>query len=240
GGAQLLELGEDVAADDDGLAQGAQLPEELAQLNAGPGVEPGRGLVEEQHLGVVNEGVGEAQALLHAPRQALDVGVALPGEIDQLEQVTDHPLALGRPETIAPTEEVQVLPDLHVVVDPKGVGHVAEDATYCLGVPANRRARDLGVAARRLEQGRQHPEHGRLAGPVRADESEDLAAFDREVDARNRHGAVVAFEQPVRLDDGRHLTSPSSASWKLNPTLEPGSGDSLTKRTSIWPVDAST
>src|SRR6185312_5459938 len=120
---------------------------------------------------------------------------------------------------------VQVLPDLHVVVDPKGVGHVAEDATYRLGVPANRLARDLGVAARRLEQGRQHPEHGRLPGAVRADQPEDLAAFDRQVDARDGDGAVVALEQPAGLDNGGHLTSPSSASWKLNPTLEPGSGD---------------
>ena len=49
-GAQLLELGEDVRRDEDRLAQRAQLAEELAQLDPGPRVEPGRRLVEEQDL----------------------------------------------------------------------------------------------------------------------------------------------------------------------------------------------
>ena len=96
-GAQLLELGEDVAADEDGLAERAELAEQLAQLDPGARVEAGGGLVEQQHLGVVDERVGEAQALLHAARQALDVGVALVGEVDQLEQVADHPPPRGRP-----------------------------------------------------------------------------------------------------------------------------------------------
>ena len=38
-GAQLLELGQDVAADQDRLAQVAQLPEELAQLDTRPRIE---------------------------------------------------------------------------------------------------------------------------------------------------------------------------------------------------------
>ena len=95
-GAQLLELGEDVAADDDRLAERAQLAEQLAQLDPGARVEAGRRLVEEQHLRVVDERVGEAQALLHAAREALDVGVALVAEVDELEQVADHP-APARP-----------------------------------------------------------------------------------------------------------------------------------------------
>ena len=78
-GAQLLELGEDVAADEDRLAQRAQLAEELAQLDPRPRVEAGRRLVEEQHLRVVDEGVGQAQPLLHAAREALDVRLALVG-----------------------------------------------------------------------------------------------------------------------------------------------------------------
>ena len=69
-GAQLLQLGEDVAADEHGLAHGAQLAEQLAQLDARARVEAGRRLVEQQHRRVVDERVGEAQPLLHAPRRA--------------------------------------------------------------------------------------------------------------------------------------------------------------------------
>src|SRR4051794_23089473 len=45
GRAELLELGEDVAADDDRLAEGPELPEELPELDAGPRVESGCRLV---------------------------------------------------------------------------------------------------------------------------------------------------------------------------------------------------
>ena len=146
-GAQLLELGQDVAADDDGLAHRTELAEELAKLDPRARVETGRRLVEEQHLRVVDERVGEAQPLLHAARQVLDVGVALVAEIDQLEQVADHPAPAGRRQPVAAGEEVEVLPDLHVVVDPERVRHEPEDAPDLVGVPGHRPAGDLGLPA---------------------------------------------------------------------------------------------
>ena len=143
-GAQLLELGQDVAADDDGLAHRTELAEELAKLDPRARIETGRRLVEEQHLRVVDEGVGEAQPLLHAARQVLDVGVAPIAEIDQLEEVADHPAPAGRRQAVAAREEVEVLPDLHVVVDPERVRHEPEDAPDLVGVPGHRPAVDLG------------------------------------------------------------------------------------------------
>src|SRR5690606_16076733 len=44
-------------------------------------------------------------------------------------------------------------------------------------------AADDGAALGGLEEGRQHPHRGGLAGPVGAEESEDLPFFDGEVDA---------------------------------------------------------
>ena len=143
--AELLELGEDVAADEDRLAERPQLAEELAQLDAGPRVETGGRLVEEQHLRVVDERVGEAEALLHAARQALDVGVALVAEVDEVEQVADHLAPAGGRDAVAAGEEVEVLPDLHVVVDAEDVGHEAEDATHGVGVPADVDPGHLGL-----------------------------------------------------------------------------------------------
>ena len=109
--AQLLELGKDVAADDDRLAQRAQLPEELAELDPGARVQPGSRLVEEQDLRIVDERVGEAEPLLHAAREALDVGVPLVAQVDEIEQVADHPAPPVGRDAIAAGEEVQVLPD---------------------------------------------------------------------------------------------------------------------------------
>ena len=73
------------------LPSRAQLAEQLAQLDPGARVEARGRLVEQQHLRVVDQGVGQAQPLLHAARQGLDVGVALVAEVDELQQVGDHP-----------------------------------------------------------------------------------------------------------------------------------------------------
>ena len=139
--AELLELGKDVAADHDRLAERPELAEELAQLDPGPRIEAGRRLVEEQDLRVVDERVGEAQPLLHAPREALDVRVALVAEIDEVEEVADHPPPpIGR-DAVAAGEEVEILPDLHVVVDAEDVRHEAEDAACLRRGSAARRSR---------------------------------------------------------------------------------------------------
>ncbi len=157
------------------LPSDPQLAEQLAQLDPGARVEAGRRLVEEQDLRVVDEGVGEAQPLLHAARERLDVVVALVGEVHQLEQVADHPSPRGGRQAVAAREEVQVLPDLHVVVDPEDVRHEPEDAPDLVRVPCHGPAGDLRVAGRRLQEGRQDPERRGLAGAVRPDQAEDLA-----------------------------------------------------------------
>ena len=64
------------------------------------GSRPEAGSSSSSTCGIVDEGVGQAQPLLHAARQGLDVGVALVGQVDQLEQVADHPAPrrpAGRP-----------------------------------------------------------------------------------------------------------------------------------------------
>ena len=99
--AELLELGKDVAADEDRLAERAELAEELAQLHAGPRVEARGRLVEQQDLRVVDERVGEAQALLHAAGEALDIRVALVAEVDEVQQVADHLAPAGGGDPVA-------------------------------------------------------------------------------------------------------------------------------------------
>ena len=54
------------------LPASASLGNHLAQLDAGPRIEPGRRLVEHQHRRVVDHRAAQAQPLLHALRQAVD------------------------------------------------------------------------------------------------------------------------------------------------------------------------
>ena len=210
------------------LPERAELAEQLAQLDAGPRVEARRRLVEEQDLGIVDEGVGEAQPLLHAARQGLDVLVALVAEVDELEEVADHPSPPGGRDPVAAGEEVEVLPDLHVVVDPEDVRHEAEDAPDLVGVPGDGEAGDLGLAARRPQQRGEDAQRGRLAGAVGPDQAEDLAGLDGQVDAGDGQRAVVALDEALGANDRGHSTVPviERSNWKPIPSLR-----SLTNRT---------
>ena len=216
--AQLLELGQDVARDEDRLAERAQLAQELAQLHPGPRVEAGGRLVEEQHRRVVDEGVGQAQPLLHAARQALDVRVALLAQVDELEEVADHPPAARGRQAVAAGEEVEVLPDLHVVVHAEDVGHEPDDPADRGRIVAHRGTGDLRVAVRGAQERREHPQRRGLPGPVRADEPEDLARLDVQVDAGHGDRAVVALGEALGRDDRAHWTVPSSWIWNEKPT----------------------
>ena len=226
-----------MAADEDRLAERPELAEELAQLHAGARVEAGCRLIEEQDLRIVDQGVRQAQPLLHPAREGLDVVVAAVGEVDQLQEVADRPPSLRRRQPVAAPEEVQVLPDLHVVVDPEHVRHEPEDASDLVGVPRDRPAGDLGDTGRGLQERGEDPERRRLAGAVRPDEAEDLAGLDVEVHAGDGDGGRVSLDEALGADDGAHSTVPRIDRLTLNPTC---SLTSFTKRIMAVPLAGST
>ena len=92
---QLLDLGQDVARDEDrpaGVGEVAQLRPEV--------VDPGRvqavgRLVEDEQLRVVEQGRGDPQALAHPERVAVDMVAGPIGEAHDVEHLGDP--SLGRP-----------------------------------------------------------------------------------------------------------------------------------------------
>ena len=141
-------------------------------------------------------------------REGLDVVVAAVGEVDELQQVADRPASLRRRQPVAASEEVQVLPDLHVVVDPEDVRHEPEDAPDLVGVPRDRPAGDLRDTGRGLQERGQDPERRRFPGAVRSDEPEDLAVLDVEVHAGDGDGRRVALDEALGADDDAHSHGP--------------------------------
>ena len=71
----LRDLGEQVAGDEHGAAARRLLAHHAAHPGDAGRVEAVRRLVEQQHLGVAEQRRGDAQALLHAHRVALDAAV---------------------------------------------------------------------------------------------------------------------------------------------------------------------
>jgi len=67
----------------------------------------------------------------------------------------------------------------------------SEELLERVGLTRDVEAGDMGGAVRDGKQGREHPHGGRLPGAVRAEEAEDLAVLDTQVDAAHRVDGVL-------------------------------------------------
>ena len=79
----------------------------------------------------------------------------------------------------------------------------------------DRLAEQQGRALGRRQQPGQHLHRRRLAAAVGAEESEDLAALDLELDVVDGGEAAEALGQPVRLDRGRSARGLERADHRL-------------------------
>src|SRR5262249_44603764 len=92
--------------------------------------------------------------------------------------------------------------------------YVADPLSYLLRPSQQVTSGHGRFAATWWQQSRQHPEGGRLAGAVGAEEAEDGSGFDAEIDSgHGLDGALPSFERPASVegrDDafGLHGLSP--------------------------------
>ena len=189
--ARLRHLGQDVRAEDDGVRAG-ELANELPRLDDLLGVEARRGLVEHQHLGVVDDGLREAHALPVALREAaaLPVGhVGHPGALHHLVHATAdvlaHALDLG--------DKRQVLANRHVGVERRRLGQVARAPLGLDGLLEHVVAGHGGGAGRGGHVARDDAHRRGLAGAVGAQEPKDLARLGAEAHVIDGREGAVAF-----------------------------------------------
>src|SRR5690606_38779513 len=95
-GAQVTQLGEDVARDEDRLPHGAQLLEEDAKLDPGARVESRRGLVENEEPRIVDERLRHAEPLLPALRERAKQASTQGAQVGESEDIVDHAAPCGR------------------------------------------------------------------------------------------------------------------------------------------------
>jgi hypothetical protein len=153
--------------------------------HAGPAlrVEPGGGLVEEEHLRFVDD----AHRDVHPPPLATRVCLAgTVGEVGEREGFQGGPgpadrLALA--DVVHPRVQDQLLPRAGVVPRATTLRDVADQLAHLRRIGEKVDTRDGRPSRVRWEQRGQHPQGGRLAGPVGAEEAEDLALVDLEVNA---------------------------------------------------------
>ncbi len=165
----------------------------LPQVGPVLGVEPGAGLVEEEHLGPMDDPEGDVQSAPLAARVRLDPPI---GELDQVEQA--HELVgpgghRGQVPAVQAALEDQVLPTRGQVVGPAQLAHVADTAAYLLRLPGHVESGHRGRAGIDGQEGGQHAQGGRLAGTVWSEEAEDLAAAHLDAHpADGLHGPIGA------------------------------------------------
>ncbi len=200
--AEFGEFVEDVRRDQDRLAHPFEFFEQLADLDAGAGVEAGRGLVHQQDLGVVQEHAGDAETLLHAAAEGRDLGGLLVGQFGEFEDVGDDFFALRAVDVVGGREELQVFVDDHVLVRAHEVGDISDERADLAVLVADGEPVDLGLAGRGLEEGGEDLDGGGFARAVGADEAEAVALVDGEVQGVERDEVVVALGQVDRFDHG--------------------------------------
>ena len=119
-------------------------------------------------------------------------------------------------------EEAEVLLDGQVRVQREGLRHVAGLVLDALALRADVAAGDQRAAAGRLQQPAQHLDRRGLAGPVRAEEAEDLTALDAQRELVDGAHLAEATGQAVGDDDGVQSARsfPPVKAWRAPRTAE--------------------
>ena len=100
------------------------LPEHVARLR----VEPGRRLVEQQHLGLVDERTRDREAALHAARERIDPRVAPVAQLHELEQLRGPPADLRARQVEVAAVDHEVVPHGELGVEVVLLRHDTEAA----------------------------------------------------------------------------------------------------------------
>ena len=187
--------------EEDGLGF-AEALDELADLVLLVRVEAVGRLVEDQHFGIVQQGLGEAGAVAVAFRQGIDrlVGHALQeaGRDGAFHGVVAG--VAGEPADLG--AEAEEAADRHVVVERGGLGQVADLAFRRGGVADDGDAADLGIAGGRRQEAGDHPHGGGFAGAVGAEEAEHFAFPDGKREVIDGGLLSELFRQVLDFDHG--------------------------------------
>ena len=182
------------------------VPERRAALD----VEAGRGLVQEQDPGAVDEGQREVEPALHATRVAADPAVGRLPQPHPGEQLVAPLRSLWLREPVQSALEPHVLAAREVGVERRLLERRADRVAHRGPLANDVVAGDpRGPGGGGQERG-QHVHGGRLAGAVRAQEAVDLARPHLEVDAVDRPRAVLEFADEALDLDALVRTHPAS------------------------------
>ncbi len=136
-------------------------------------VEPVKGLVDDQQVGLVQQRYAKLHLLLHALGKLLDLLLGDLGQPDTLQVRLRAAPRLTPVDALERREIGQTLLDADILVQPALFGQIADAA---FGLLRQRSAKDGDRAAVGPEQVQDHADRGGLARAVWSEQSKDLAA----------------------------------------------------------------
>ena len=184
-------------------------------------IEPERGLVEQDQLGIHHQGARELDlSALPAGEIPRAVGGTLPNE---LEHLLDLRVAAAQKRAVAADRvaaEQHVLADRHLRKDPVRLRHL-DDAVleHVLALGASDVvALELDLSEPRTQEARQRAEDSRLPRAVRTDDARDRATLDVEIDALEDVAPAVAADDAAHAQERRHACTSGTASSTTQPS----------------------
>ena len=192
----------------------------LPHADPAAGVEPGGGLVQEQHGRPGDERGGEVEPAPHAAGVGLGRPLGGVDELEPLEQLVGALLRRRLPEVVEPPDHLEILEPGQVLVDGRVLAREADLGPQRGGVALHIEPGDPGRSRIGLEQGGEDPHRGGLAGAVGAQQAEHTARAHGEIDAVEGPNRAVRLLEPLDNDRiighaaklGQHLR-PFSTVW---------------------------
>ena len=190
----LQRLADLVVGDQDGDAVLPQFADDLLDAVDGDRVDAGERLVQQDDLGIGDQAAGDLQPPALAAGERDGARLAEPVDVELLEQLVAAPVPRAAVDAQHLHHAQQVLLDGELAEDARFLGQVAHAAVAGAAVHGpvgDVDAVEHDLAGVGLDHAAGHAEAGGLAGPVGAQQPDDLAAVDLEIDAVDDAAAAV-------------------------------------------------
>ena len=171
------------------------------------GVDGHRGLVKEDELGLVGDAAGDVQAPREAARELLWAETLEVAEAHELDRLVDESPAPRAVVDVEAAEVVDVLADGELLEDGHLLRHHADAALEVVASGSHRLSEELDLALVVGEQLQDAVDGGRLAASVGAQQAEDLALGDAQVEVVERKKVAVALDEVLDAYDVGHVRS---------------------------------
>ena len=164
-------------------------------------VEGGGRLIEDRNARPLHQHLGKAEPLPHALRERAHPGVRDGAEADALHRLGKAGVDLLARQAGEASGIGEIVERREPVIEADLVWQIADPALHLERIAQRIKTGDLGASLGRLSEAEQHQDRCRLARAVGAENADDLAGADFEIDVVDRDIRAVTLGQLLGPDD---------------------------------------